>query len=101
MYVVAVRWVSGIWQGEKVDAALTPFGDWHRYNGHTWLVWTDQPPIAITTAVRAVLPSSESVLTLRLDTSAIDGWAPQMTWDWIHSKTTQNAMLMSSLLKNK
>jgi len=46
-----LRWVKTTMNPEIIDRALNPMGDWLRYNGTSWLFFTDQSA----TYVREVL----------------------------------------------
>ncbi len=87
LYTVSVRWVKTPMNLQSMDNALRPVGDWIRFNGYLWLVWTDQRPDQITAAVRSVATSAEdSVLVIASDPADFGGWAAPWVWEWIRSK---------------
>jgi hypothetical protein len=88
------------WDPVRVDQALSPLGDWLRYNGLTWFVSTNLPAAEVNIAVRTALSSSaDSVLVLRVEPSDFAGWAPPDVWSWFQSK--QPRPTMSSYLQGR
>src|SRR5262245_47393630 len=92
MYLVAVRWVDSRLEPQRVDLALSPMGDWFRYNPMTWFVWTDWRTGAIARELRSSLGGNDSVVVMRVDPSDLDGIAPTQTWQWLQSKAPRNAL---------
>lgn len=86
LYLVALRWVSGKNKLEAVDTALDEIGDWFRFNGYTWLVWTDFESSLIRSAILPRLDTADSLLIIKLDGRGVDGFAPPMLWEWLNPK---------------
>jgi len=86
MYLVGIRWVGSPMRPERVDNALSTFGDWFRYSGTTWFVWSDARANTISDALRARLESSDSLVVVRVDPTEAAGWAPSQVWEWLKSK---------------
>jgi hypothetical protein len=91
-YMLAVRWLSSELKPERIDIALGGIGDWFRYNGSTWFVYTDQSAQQISQAVRVMLASNDSIVVIRADPGEISGWAPPDMWNWLQSKTSRGVL---------
>jgi hypothetical protein len=81
-----IRWVSSKPQPVRVDGALSPVGDWFRYNAETWFVEPGGGVSALNTALRQVLGTNDSVLIIRVDPDDFTGWAPPEAWNWLKTK---------------
>jgi hypothetical protein len=82
-----VQWNALLrWDPGRVDQALSPLGDWLRYNGTTWFVSTNADADHVTSTVRQMLSPSDSVLVIRADPRDFGGWAPSDVWSWLQSK---------------
>jgi hypothetical protein len=86
MYLVSLRWLETEMKPEMIDAVLGSLGDWFRFNGYTWFVWTDSTMWQVDIAVRARLTAKDSVLIIRVDPSEYAGIAPEWVWNWLKSK---------------
>jgi hypothetical protein len=93
LYIIAVRWVETpltMENVQKIDALLTPLGDWVRFSGTTWLLATDQNSltnsITIYASLGTFLKEGDSELIIRIDPSEYSGWAAKWVDDWIMSK---------------
>lgn len=107
LYAINVRWVKTT-QDEKtiqrVDTAIHKAGDWVRFNGFTWLVWTSANAIQLTALVRNIVTDPEdSVLVIGADPSDFYGWAPNWIWEWLRDKQiqSQNPLLSSVLSQHE
>jgi hypothetical protein len=89
LYLIAVRWVETPLTSEniqKIDALLTPLGDWIRFSGTTWLLATDHNSLAIYSSLGEFLKKGDSELIIRVDPHDYSGWAAQWVDSWIMSK---------------
>lgn len=83
-----------------MDTALTQAGDWIRFTGYNWLIWTNFSASDITKLARSVLKHPEdSVLVIAVDPRDYSGWAAPWVWQWIDSKT--NPAIGLNPLQNK
>ena len=89
-YAVMIRWVNSTPNPMTIDRALSPVGNWFRYNAHTWFVQASGPKI-VHSALRPSLSTCDSILIVRIDPNEIDGWAPAEAWNWLRSR--QNPLL--------
>jgi hypothetical protein len=85
IYAVAIRWL-GSPDPLIVDRALSPVGDWFRYNADTWLVETLGGAAAIRDALSRALSPDNGVLIIRIDPIDYAGWAPPEVWNWLGRK---------------
>lgn len=88
MYIIAVRWLGPQVLPERVDARLSAFGPWFRFNASTWLVATDTSIGELRNALRLTLTDSDSFVVLRVDPTDRQGYAPQDFWQWLDSNST-------------
>src|SRR5262249_42267241 len=97
LYGVAVTWSqSGKIEPQRISDALSPLGDWYRFNGMFWLLWTNLGSAEeVQGELRKSLTLDESVLIARIDLSDYHGWASKQTWDWLHSKVQLSDVLKS------
>jgi hypothetical protein len=90
IYSINIRWISTAHTDaniQKMDLAIGQAGDWLRFNGFTWLVWTNANANQLNDLVRKVASHlDDSVLVIAVDPSDFNGWAPQWVWEWINSK---------------
>jgi hypothetical protein len=96
MYQISVRWVATDIDPPRIDAVLSQHGDWIRYSGMQWLVWTDTKAIALSNSIQHVLTPADSILVLAVDLRDHDigGWAAPWVWNWIASKTQPSGLLV-------
>lgn len=76
-----------------VDMVLGFKGDWIRFNGYTWLIWTDANAEQITVSVKQLLKPQDSILVTAVDLNDYYGWAPPWVWSWIAGKKTQRPLI--------
>ncbi len=73
VYSINIRWIKTpqtLAAIERMDATIQTAGDWIRFNGFTWLVWTNADAAYLTSLVRQVVPFPEdSVLIVAVDPS--------------------------------
>jgi hypothetical protein len=84
VYCVNIRWVKTTMDPPRIDAALTSYGDWIRFDGWTWLVATDNVAQNIVAALRTILVPEDNILVIKCDPNDYGGWAQQWVWDWIN-----------------
>jgi hypothetical protein len=84
-YGIMVRWNTEPTMANinAVDAALGKIGDWVRFSGANWLIWTDETAVPIYSELRSVLTQNDSEIVLKLDPSDYTGWAPPWIDEWI------------------
>jgi hypothetical protein len=97
VYAVMIRWVHSEPQPARVDGALSPLGDWFRYNPETWFVTTDRELSAVDSAVRKVLGFNDSILVIGVDPYEFGGVGPPQVWSWLKARQdpTLSALLRS------
>ncbi len=90
LYAVSVRWIGTPANAEnvgKMDAAIGTTGDWIRFNGWTWLVWTQNSAEQVSSAIRRVIPHDEdSLLVIACDPNDFNGYAAPWIWEWLRNK---------------
>jgi hypothetical protein len=84
-YAVLIRWDAAPTDAkvEEIDATLGEFGDWLRFGGHNWLVWSDSTPRQIYVALSGKLSQKDSELIMAFDPNSYSGWAPKWVDAWI------------------
>lgn len=88
LYVVGIRWIKTPLDTAKVDALLGANGDWYRFNGYTWLFWTELDHHQAYSLLRPQFHTDDSLLILKADPSVYQGWAPKELWDWLAKKAS-------------
>lgn len=97
LYIITVRWGSDmsppsyypgsmdlVRRTERVDVAAAGFGEWLRYNGDTWFVYSDKDAIEVSNRVRPALNQGDNLMVLPVDRGAnLGGWAPKQVWEFI------------------
>lgn len=73
----------------KIDAILGVAGDWLRFSGTTWILFSDRSRIEIGSAIRTALTPEDSDLTAAVDPDDLYGWAPGWIEEWIIERTRQ------------
>jgi hypothetical protein len=86
LYLVALRWTSGTTKIDTVDSSLDQVGEWFRFNGVTWFVWTDFESSLIRSSILPRLDPADSLLIIKMDGRGVDGFAPPMVWEWLNPK---------------
>lgn len=89
MYLIAVRWVGTEITEEnikKIDALLTPVGEWIRFSGTCWVIKTDSTSQKIFEALASFLKTADNELIARIDPSDLNGWAPKWVDEWLAAK---------------
>jgi len=95
VYAVMIRWVGSTTPDPvKVDAALSPVGDWFRYNAETWFIHIGDLSVVgagkIYTALERVMHRTDSVLILRLEPSDYAGTATDRGMELAAGKTKRH-----------
>jgi len=86
VYLIAIRWIKTELNPAKVDAVLSPNGDWYRFNGYTWFFWTRLDQEQIYKVLSPHFHPDDSIVVMKADPSAYQGWAPKQFWDWLAAK---------------
>jgi hypothetical protein len=71
---------------DNIDQLLGAHGDWARYNGYTWLYWTQLSADEVYNVLRVYLTTDDSILVARVDPREYQGWAPPFIWTWLADK---------------
>lgn len=61
-------------------------GDWLRYAGNAWVLWTAYTAHECTQRIRQQLAPLDHVLVVGLDMHDKDGWQPRWVWDWLNKE---------------
>jgi hypothetical protein len=102
LLVVTIRWIDTVLTVEKlaqVDATLERRGEWLRFHGYTWLVWTTSTPAEISSDLRTLIKPNDSIMVLSADPQYAGGWAPEWVWKWLLEKTNQQNALNALMPK--
>jgi hypothetical protein len=86
LYYVGIRWIKTPVDVDKVDGLLSANGDWYRLNAYTWFSFTPLNQDGLYKLLRPHLQSDDSLVIIKTDPSAYNGWAPKQFWDWIEQK---------------
>ncbi len=90
---VAFRWVKANPDLEKLQTVIaTQCDDWLRLNVHVWYLWTMKSPTDIYSGLRTSMTSEDSVVIMPVDPTGVNGWAPQVVWDWLNAKATEKRL---------
>jgi hypothetical protein len=87
LYAVALRLFADT-APERIDRLLSKYGDWLRYNGETWFVYTDAPSQLLMEDLRRELSSRDSALVMRVEPRDFAGWVPSNVRFWLQSKAS-------------
>lgn len=94
-YSINIRWVKTPMNVVALEAALTNSmagGDWVRFSGFTYFIWTQISAEKISGIVRTVLKEKEdTVLVAAVDLTDCNGWAPGWIWDWLNERRARSA----------
>ncbi|MCW3062112.1 MAG: hypothetical protein JWQ02_3933 [Capsulimonas sp.] len=71
---------------EKVETALGNFGDWFRFNGTTWFLYTDLNEHVLYGALSTVLTREDYFIVTRFDPATYAGWGPGNVDDWVRNR---------------
>jgi hypothetical protein len=84
-YAVLIRWdiLPTDAKVKEIDETLGVLGDWLRFGGHNWVVWSESTPARIYAALSGKLSQKDSELVLKFDPNDYSGWAPKWVDDWI------------------
>ncbi|SDT17792.1 hypothetical protein [Bradyrhizobium canariense] len=84
-YAVMIRWdiLPTEAKVSEIDATLGVLGDWLRFGGHNWLIWSESTPSQIYAALAGKLSQKDSELIVNFDPNSYSGWAPKWVDDWI------------------
>jgi hypothetical protein len=88
LYSLNIRWVKTPISPEIVDVVLSEAGDWLRFDGWSWLVYTPRTAHDITNALRPKLSPEDGILIIACDANDYSGFAQQWVWDWINKYRT-------------
>ncbi len=77
---------------KALEPAFDQIGNWIRYAGNCWIVWTDKSPDQIFQILKPRIGENDQFLIAPLDLTTHQGWMPQWVWDWINSKQYQNPL---------
>ena len=86
LYVIAIRWIRTPLNPPFVDGLLTPLGDWVRFNGFTWLLWTDRKAHGIYEQLKPNFQTEDTILVLKCDPRDFQGWAAPWIGKWLEDK---------------
>jgi hypothetical protein len=86
LYAINLRWVRTQMNVGLIDGVLNQHGDWIRFNGWTWYIYTLSDANRIVESIRAVLLPEDSILVAQIAEAPVGGWAPQWVWDWFNPK---------------
>ena len=89
---VGFHFASGIIKTTALEPAFRQVGDWIRYAGPCWIVWTDKSTEQIYAILKPYLHPDDQFLILSIDQSTKQGWMPKWVWDWLNSKQNVNAL---------
>jgi hypothetical protein len=89
LYTIFVRLVATpqtVANVEKIDNALTQFGEWLRFSGSSWLLDTDHSASDVFNALAKILHKDDSELIIKADPNEYAGWAAGWVDTWLQSK---------------
>jgi hypothetical protein len=101
IYVISIRWVTTNLSPTTIDATLTRFGDWIRFNGYCWFVETNSTAADISSAIRLHLSTDDSVIVVEVDPGVHAGWSPPFVWDWLRKKAAKRGVLNAMMLPRR
>lgn len=86
LYCVSFRWLKTPMKTTEFEPIFTRIGDWIRFNGWQWFVWTSSTPDQIYEAFRTQLNTEDNILIVQVDPAGARGWSQPWIWDWFNSK---------------
>ena len=92
LFLITTRWVKTPITAallQTVDNILTGHGEWIRFHGQTWFVWTESSLSKVASDIRPLVQAEDSLLVLPVDPIQFDGWAPKWVWEWLDDKRRQ------------
>jgi hypothetical protein len=89
-YVITISWVSSahmtLENVQKIEAALTHFGQWFRFSGSTWIIWTDVSEQVLYGAIKLQITVEDSFLITKFDADQYTGWGPTELQEWLNER---------------
>jgi hypothetical protein len=71
---------------QKIDSALGHFGDWFRFSGGAWLIWSDVNEQVLYGCLKSQLAIGDSFLVVRFDSNSYAGWGPGEIDQWVNAR---------------
>lgn len=75
---------------ERLEALLVKHGDWYRYAGQNYVIYTDSDLFYLSNEIKAI-PGFQSVYILLAEMSGFDpvrcnGWMDPKFWEWLQGR---------------
>lgn len=98
-YAILIRWNEAPIDSRigEIDNVLGVLGDWVRFSGYNWIVWSDSTAGQIYQALTGKLTQSDSELVVKFDPNAYSGWAPKWIDDWITERRDGSMRVVNAL----
>lgn len=84
-YAVMIHWHSPPTDEKvkEIDDVLSYLGDWLRFGGSNWLLWSDITAHGVYQTLATKLSQKDSELVVKFDPHTYAGWAPKWVDAWI------------------
>jgi hypothetical protein len=96
-YAVMIHWDSSPTDAKvaEIDQTLGVLGDWLRFGGHNWLLWSESSAHDIFQLLAGRLAQKDSELIVKWDPHSYAGWAPKWVEDWVTERRDGSMRLVS------
>lgn len=74
------------WDYRIVDNAISRHGDWIRFHGFQWFLWTASTKLQVSETLNSSLLPGDQFIITSIEATAAQGMAPDWVWSWINDK---------------
>ncbi len=83
VYIIGIRWVKTPRDHKLIEDAITPLGDWVRFDGNIWFLRTTGGSSEIYNALAKILHKEDQELITRIVPDDYKGWVAKWIVDWL------------------
>lgn len=83
----------GVIKMRDLEPVFHGLGDWVRYAGTSWLLWSEKSSAEVMGAIVPAIDPTDNVFITPVDMNDFIGRQPSWIWEWMRSKAPDNPVI--------